>query len=465
MTAETAIQTRLYKDTITPLNSKWNGLCRAYGLSDTRVSYLKQFELALSQNCPNMMLWQMDIYKDLEKRCPLSEDDPRQKVPPGTFWAYMLVYEQIMRAIGLIDKVEVSEEMEAEEDENKVKMYDLNKDDDDLDEFFAHTAAPGMTWLTSGFKGGGKSHTAIAVAEKLVKGAYPSVKNVVVATNIIFFHRVGDEIREETPENVYHIETMKELFPIVVKAMEKYGREKTTILLILDEAQNFIGGDSNATNASVMMKEFLGIIRKFRMIVWFLTPSAQSIGPSFRNFLNDEKYPGNLTAKWKKDLALNSRYIRENRLPYKEKELMLVKNFDLDPVFLRIPITEWTKTKETLEDGEYCYDHEASATFYVGDNFDWELFNRKIGGVSSINAIQKIKDFYGGIDCEPDDPKSRAQKEEEEKRRNMALFSETLKENGMDFETIAKSFNISSKTLREWRKKYLIGKKTEIGTE
>ena len=265
--------------------------------------------------------------------------------------------------------------------------------DETLDMYFASVFKPGSVLLTSGFKGGGKSHTAVAIGERLVKGCYPSVGKVVMVTNMIFFHKVHGEIVEETPPGVYHITTMMELFPLIVDIIEEYGRD-VVILMVLDEAQNFVGGDSNQTNASVMMKEFLGTIRKFRLVVWFLTPSAKSIGPAFRNFLNDPKYPGNLTCKLKKDLAVNQRYIDANHLPYQPRELMLIKAYDSEPRFLRVPVTEWTGTKETLEEGGYCYDHEASATFYVGDGFDWEKFNRKIGGVSSLNVLKTIRSYY-----------------------------------------------------------------------
>lgn len=265
--------------------------------------------------------------------------------------------------------------------------------DESLDRYFASVFKPGSVLLTSGFKGGGKSHTAVAIGERLVKGCYPSVGKVVMVTNMIFFHKVHGEIVEETPPGVYHITTMMELFPLIVDIIEEHGRD-VVILMVLDEAQNFVGGDSNQTNASVMMKEFLGTIRKFRLVVWFLTPSAKSIGPAFRNFLNDPKYPGNLTCKLKKDLAVNQRYIDANHLPYQPRELMLIKAYDSEPRFLRVPVTEWTGTKETLEEGGYCYDHEASATFYVGDGFDWEKFNRKIGGVSSLNVLKTIRSYY-----------------------------------------------------------------------
>lgn len=326
-------------------------------------------------------------------------------------------------------------------------MSDLTES---LDELFDEMAKPGSVWLTTGFKGGGKSHTAVAVAEQMVKGKYPSLGKVSVITNMIFFHKVNGHIVEETPKGVHHICTMKELFPLIVDILTRDGKD-CRILLILDEAQNFIGGDSNQTNASVMMKEFLGTVRKFRLIVWFLTPSAMSIGPAFRNFLNDPKYPGNVTAMWKKDLALNRNYIRSHGLSWNPKELMSVMNFDMDePIFLRVPITEWTKTKDELKEGEYCYDHEASASFYVGDGFDWSRFNRKIGGVSSINVIKTIRQFYKEIETDDESPLSIAA--EIPRSYKIEICARIIREFKTDLKTACGIVDVPYSTMRRWLK-------------
>ncbi len=304
---------------------------------------------------------------------------------------------------------------------------------------------------SSGPVGAGKSFTAITLAELLVTGRYPSVGDVSVITNIIFFHKVKGRILEETPPNVHHVCTMKELFLLIPRIIEGRGRS-VRILLILDEAQNFIAGDTNQSNASATMKEFLGTIRKFRLVVWFLTPSAMSVGPAFRNFINDPKYPGNLTARWKKDLALNRRYITSRGLSWDPRELMMVKSFDMDrPIFLRVHATEWTKTRDSLRDGEYCYDHEASATFYVGDGFDWADFNRVIGGVSSLRALDTIKEYFA-----KEGPSSREQEAPAEnltKETKMALCVRAVNECGLDLKTSAKIVDVPYSTMRRWLSK------------
>ena len=315
---------------------------------------------------------------------------------------------------------------------------------EELDRYFASMFKPGAVILTSGFKGGGKSHTAIAVAEQLVKGLYPSVGRVEVFTNILFFHNVNGKIVEEAPEHVHIVTTMKELFPMLVDSIDSNGRDVLN-LLILDEAQNFIGGDSNQTNASVMMKEMLGIIRKFRLAVWFLTPSAKSIGPAFRNWINHPDYPGNLTAMFKKDLEWNKRKIEEKGWDFDPRELMVVKNFDSRQRILRVPITEWTQTKNTIRSGQYCYDHEASATFYVGDGFDWELFNRTIGGVSSLRVLDTIREYYR--EHHEEDVEQRTMSPEEARKLTQGEIARRLLESGVSQRSVAKALGVTRETV------------------
>lgn len=272
------------------------------------------------------------------------------------------------------------------------------------EEMYSQMLYPGAVWLTSGFRGGGKTHTAIAVSEQLVKGYYPKVGKVFVLTNIIFYHKLGNgRLEVQCPPGVFHVETMRDTFWKIYEILRDNGND-VTILLILDEAQNFVGGDMNASNSSAMMKEFLGTIRKFRLAVWFLCPSKQSIGPAFRNWINDPKYPGNLTAEWKKDLGWNARYIQEKGLKISPKALIFARNYNWKkPKLINVPVTEWTKTKEEIRPGQYCYDHEASATFHVGDGFDWEDFNRVLGGTASIDLLATIERYYGCMPS-PDDP-------------------------------------------------------------
>ena len=322
-----------------------------------------------------------------------------------------------------------------------------------LGDYFRFIARPGAVWMTSGERGGGKTHTAVAVAEDFVKGKYPQMGKVIVATNIIFYHRVDGELLVEPPPGVYHIRTMRDFFPIVVDSIRKYGRE-VLIMLILDEAQGFVGGDNNYTNASIPMKEFLGTIRKYNTMVWFLTPSAKQLGPAFRNLINGNP-PGNVTCRWKKDLELNERWIAAKHLPYGPKQLMAVRPYDAPPMFLRVPKTEWTGTIDTLEEGKYCYDHEASATFREGQGFCFNDFNDYLGGVASIHAMDAIEEFYRlHVQAEDgaDVPAVRSA-EDIEKESKAKLYSR-MQINGMTQDEAARMIGVSRTTLNDWCKTY-----------
>lgn len=427
----------LYKDTVTDLNNGYRELLGYMGVSDTRVGYLRDFEHVLSLNCPDKMLWQFEEYRELEALSPLP-DDLRARVNPGVFRNYLLVYEQIMRKIGLVDKAPI-EQITAGD------FFDLGDARmEGADEFFSRIAKPGAVWLTTGERGGGKTHTAVAVIEKMVGGQFPSLPKVVVATNIIFYHRVGNDIRVETPPGVYHITTMRELFPIVVKTIEEYGR-KVMIMLVLDEAQGFISGDSNFTNSSIPMKEMLGTIRKYNLMVWFLTPTARSVGPAFRNLMN-AKTPGNLTCFWRKDMAKNRKWIAQNHLPCEPRELMAVIPYDSRPAALRVPVTDWTCTVDDLKDGGYCYDHIASAAFEEGEGFDFNAFNRALGGVASLHAMDAIKEFYRTLDAPPEEKAS----PEELMKITKARIYKQLTSGGITQSVAAKALGVARTTLNDW---------------
>ena len=321
--------------------------------------------------------------------------------------------------------------------------------DEQLADYLCKIARPGAVWLTSGEKGGGKTHTAVAVAEKLVKGKVPGMRKVIVCTNIIFYHKVNGKVEVEPPPGVYHITTMKELWPIVVDTIEEYGRD-VLIMLILDEAQGFVGGDNNFTNSSIPMKEMLGTIRKYSMMVWFLTPTARSVGPLFRNLINAKKSPGNVTCRWKKDLELNQQWISECKLDSSPKEWMAVIPYDAPPVMMRIPVTEWTGVLEDLKEGQYCYDHVASATFKEGDGFDFNAFNDFLGGVASIHAMDAIKEYYAnmaaGETAEGGDP------EVAERQRKLDLATRLHDEFDLTWEQAAAATDVPLTTLKLWRR-------------
>lgn len=262
------------------------------------------------------------------------------------------------------------------------------------DKLMADLFKPGATHLTTGLKGGGKTHWAVACAESLVKGRWPSAGKVVLFTNVIFIKKTQSGPVREYPPGVKHITTMKELFPNVADCIRENGRD-VTILLLLDEAQNFLLGDLNFTHLTQAMKRFSGIIRKFNMCVWYLTPVERNLGPSFRNFIDDENDPGNITCKWSKSQSLAESYIRRNRMKITPKQLITFRNGATEPLRLMfVPSTEWTTPLDKLKVGQYCYDHMANADFTIGDDFDFDRFVNVTSDISSFELLDTIDAFY-----------------------------------------------------------------------
>ncbi len=113
-------QTALYKDLTTDLNNAWRSMVQRYSIGDYCISYLRTFELCLSPCCPDTMLWNFDEYKELEAIEKLPSGDPNLRVTEDVYRHYVMLYEQIMRKVGLIDKAPL--EIDAEDD---IQLVDL----------------------------------------------------------------------------------------------------------------------------------------------------------------------------------------------------------------------------------------------------------------------------------------------------------------------------------------------------
>jgi len=109
-------KTSLYKDTITDLNKIWSDLTKTYLIGDTRAIYLRRFELALSQNCPDTPLWYSPTYMRISSKYPLPKD-VSEYISRQRFYLYLQTYEMIMREIGLVGK--------KDEDAPDVKLFDM----------------------------------------------------------------------------------------------------------------------------------------------------------------------------------------------------------------------------------------------------------------------------------------------------------------------------------------------------
>ena len=90
----------IYLNVVTRINQDYSDLIDHLKAMDTRVAYLKTFELSLSSALPRS-LWESEAYISQSRIMPLSED-PYALLDFETFRAWMTVYEMVMRDEGLI---------------------------------------------------------------------------------------------------------------------------------------------------------------------------------------------------------------------------------------------------------------------------------------------------------------------------------------------------------------------------
>jgi len=333
----------------------------------------------------------------------------------------------------------------------------MKLDQDFIDGYVKGIFRPGAVLVSYGMRGGGKTHCAVSFCQRLMENAYPGTpKHVVLVTNVIFVKRVGDsgtdaDLVKESPPGVHMIRSMREIFPIVVDTLERYGRRDTMVILLLDEAQNFLLGDmNNVGDMAAAMKKFCGIIRKFNLCLWLISPAMRNLGPAFRNFLDADTDPGNVNCTFQKDTAKAQRFIDRRHYSMDPRSIVYVKPGFTEPTqLLPVPTSDWTRDPETLPVGGYAYDNLASADFTVGD-FPFHEFVQHISGKSSYEMVQGIREFYGSHPpveegAEPSAPDGRMTEAE-----FVARYYQRFVDAGVMRKTLCEVFGRDAKTLRKW---------------
>jgi len=321
----------------------------------------------------------------------------------------------------------------------------------DINEFVKGIFKPGAVLVSYGMRGGGKTHCAVSFCQRLIEGYYDSTpKHVVLITNVIFVMKTQDgNFATDSPPGVHTIHSMKEIFPIVVKVLEKYGRKDTMVILMLDEAQNFLLGDmNNVGDMAASMKKFCGIIRKFNLCLWLLSPAMRNLGPAFRNFLDAENDPGNVNTTFQKNNVEAERYIKKRNLQMDPRSIVYVKvGANERPEMMIVPTSSWTRNPDDLAVGEYAYDNLSSADFVIGD-FPFHEFVQHISGKSSYDMVSGIKEFYEKMLVSQDaDPVMNRAKIEAELKRKLAWRMRDL---GYSQKKIAAVFGVSDTTIKNW---------------
>ncbi len=112
-------KTKLYKDTVTDLNIEYRRLIDHFRIGDCRKTYLIVFELVLSQNLPGESLWENPTYFRVSHKYPLRTRNG-DYVSRDLFQLYIMLYEKIMRDVGLVGA--------AAEEPPETPVFDLEDD-------------------------------------------------------------------------------------------------------------------------------------------------------------------------------------------------------------------------------------------------------------------------------------------------------------------------------------------------
>ena len=322
-----------------------------------------------------------------------------------------------------------------------------------IDRFIGGILKPGAVIVSYGMRGGGKTHCAVSFCQRLIEHEYKSApKHVVLITNVIFVKRTQTGFVTESPPGVHTIHSMKEIFPIVVDTLERYGRKDTMVVLLLDEAQNFLLGDmNNVGDMAASMKKFCGIIRKFNLCLWLLSPAMRNLGPAFRNFLDAENDPGNVNCTFQKDNARAKRFIDQRHYDMDSRSIVFVKpGYNENERYIPVPTSSWTRDPDTLKVGEYAYDNLSSADFVVGD-FPFHEFVQHISGKSSYDMVPGIKEFYDTL--EKGENPEKASDGRMTEREFIVKFYPILKDEGVTQKLLCKAFGHDRKTIEGWVEK------------
>ncbi len=91
-----------FLETISSMNDSWKVMQRGYFTGDTRIKYLRRFELALNANMQKTTLWQNPRYARVNRLYPLPKEG--EYVAEDKYRAYIWLYTEIMRDEGLLTK-------------------------------------------------------------------------------------------------------------------------------------------------------------------------------------------------------------------------------------------------------------------------------------------------------------------------------------------------------------------------
>lgn len=270
------------------------------------------------------------------------------------------------------------------------------------DLFFRDNFRPGVRHIFDGTTGSGKTFTVISLMQHLIRGEIDTGTKVVAITNVVMVKREHGRLVQGYPRGVYPMRSFAEMMRLVGDLLREHGMGRITILMVLDEAQNFMLADQNAARENLALVKFMANIRKFGICTVFMTPTRKNLAPKIRNFADDPSSPGNLNVYWHKDLRAAE--ILVGRGMARDTAIVQMSSEE-EPFPIVVAPGSWTKPLDRLEEGEYGYDALSAADFEMGSNahgiqFDIKRFLNRCSGVASFEIPQAIGDFFEAWDRE-----------------------------------------------------------------
>ena len=315
---------------------------------------------------------------------------------------------------------------------------------------------PGVNWIVEGPRGSGKTYGAIALLHSLVNGTYPDCGHVEAVTNIVFGTKDNEgRIVMGHPPGIHYVNTMADALRKTGDILRERGMGNVTIAFVLDEAQNFMIADLNMAAENQALIKFMGSSRKFGMCTMFLTPTRRNLAPKIRNFDDDASSPGYCGVLMRKDVAMASAVSKRSRgrIPARDLSFLSLSS-EMENIPIRFEDSEWTRSLESLDIGEYSYDTLSAADFSLGENpagmtFAIKDFLKEVSKGISTEIPTAIGEYFDKWDEDVDDDSDQEKSiDAETERIRQAYRVERARLSGIKWNTISFIEGDSAQLLR-----------------
>jgi hypothetical protein len=203
------------------------------------------------------------------------------------------------------------------------------------------------------------------------------------------------------PPKVHYADSVEQMFRTMLRIYDGRGL-KVRIAIGMDEAQQHMLSDQNSDPVNQAMLSFLGVIRKFNVSLWFMSPTRMNLAPKIRNFIDDPQKAGNLDFLWFKDFPRIKKIIANNNLNKKPHQYITIQSgAEHRSRLLYVPETSWMTKVADLKPGQYGYDDEAAATFRYSDHpdFNHQTLLDMCSGIPKADIPEQIREYFEMLDA------------------------------------------------------------------